>query len=244
VTRGFRGEAPRAEGAAAGASGRLVLDVRLTAGAFTLTVAETFQGRAMAIVGASGAGKTTLLEVIAGLRRPDRGRVAVAGRVLFDSDAGVDVPPRRRRVGYVPQDLALFPHLDVRRNVLFGADRSSSAALPALTFDRVIEVLDLGGLLARDVETLSRGERQRVALARALLSAPDLLLLDEPLAALHTALRDRILGDLQRVRDELQMPLIYVSHDAGEVRAMAEWAIVLDAGRVVAAGRPTDVLAV
>jgi molybdate transport system ATP-binding protein len=230
------------------AMSRLVLDVQLEAGEFRVALSETLHGRAAAIVGPSGAGKTTLLEVIAGLRRPDRGRIVVSERVLFDSTAGIDVPPRRRRIGYVPQDLALFPHLDVRRNVLFGADRSTARATESgaspLTFDRVVDVLDIAGLLSRRIETLSGGERQRVALARALLSAPDLLLLDEPLAALHTALRDRILRDLQRVRDELRMPLVYVSHDLGEVRAIAEWVIVLDAGRVVAAGVPTAVLAV
>jgi molybdate transport system ATP-binding protein len=225
----------------------LAIDVRLTTGAFTLDVHEALTGRAVAIVGPSGAGKTTLLEVIAGLRRPDRGRVAVGDHLLFDAAAGVDVPPRRRRVGYVPQDLALFPHLDVRRNVLFGAGRRTRVdgrpGEPSLTLDRVVHVLDIAALLDRRIDTLSGGERQRVALARALLSDPDLLLLDEPLAALHTALRDRILRDLQRVRDELQMPLVYVSHDAGEVRAIAEWVLMLDAGRVVRSGTPDEVLA-
>jgi molybdate transport system ATP-binding protein len=230
----------------------LTLDVRLSAGAFTLEVAADVRARAMAIVGPSGAGKTTLLEIIAGLRRPDRGRVAVGAHVVFDAAAGVDEPPRRRRIGYVPQDLALFPHLDVRRNVLFGAHRRAAPAdgrgsggearAAALTLDRVAGVLDIEPLLDRRIETLSGGERQRVALARALLSAPDLLLLDEPLAALHPALRDRILLDLQRVRDELKMPLVYVSHDADEVRAIADHVLVLEAGRVAQAGLPDQVL--
>jgi molybdate transport system ATP-binding protein len=223
----------------------LALDVELTAGRFTLAISESIASRAVAVVGPWGAGKTTLLEVIAGLRRPDRGRVAVCDHVLFDAAAGVDEPARRRRIGYVPQDLALFPHLDVRRNVLFGADRRAHAEAgrpERLTMERVIEVLDIGALLERRIETLSGGERQRVALARALLSEPDLLLLDEPLAALHTSLRDRILRDLQRVRDDLHMPLVYVSHDADEVRAIAEWVLILEAGRVVSSGRPHEVL--
>jgi molybdate transport system ATP-binding protein len=225
----------------------LAIDVRLSAGAFTLDVAANVRGRAMAIVGPSGAGKTTLLEIIAGLRRPDGGRVAVGSHVVFDAAAGIDEPPRRRRIGYVPQDLALFPHLDVRRNVLFGANRRTAGAgvearAAALTLERVARVLDIEPLLNRGIETLSGGERQRVALARALLSAPDLLLLDEPLAALHVALRERILRDLQRVRDELEMPLVYVSHDADEVRAIADHVLVLEAGRVTHAGQPDQVL--
>jgi molybdate transport system ATP-binding protein len=229
----------------------VALDVHLSAGAFTLAVTADVRGRALSIVGPSGAGKTTLLEIIAGLRRPDRGRVTVGSHVVFDASAGIDAPPRRRRIGYVPQDLALFPHLDVRRNVLFGAHRRAAgqeagreagARASALTLDRVAGVLDLAPLLDRRIETLSGGERQRVALARALLSAPDLLLLDEPLAALHMALRDRILQDLQRVRDELDTPLVYVSHDADEVRAIADHVLVLEAGRVARAGPPESVL--
>jgi molybdate transport system ATP-binding protein len=230
----------------------LALDVRLSAGAFTLEVTADVYARAMAIVGPSGAGKTTLLEIVAGLRRPDSGRVAVGTHVVFDATAGVDEPPRRRRIGYVPQDLALFPHLDVRRNVLFGAHRRAAtsndrrpggeARASALTLDRVAGVLDIEPLLDRRIETLSGGERQRVALARALLSVPDVLLLDEPLAALHPALRDRILRDLQRVRDELKMPLVYVSHDTDEVRAIADHVLVLEAGRVAKAGQPDQVL--
>jgi molybdate transport system ATP-binding protein len=223
----------------------LTLDVRLSTGVFSLEVAAAVRGRAMAIAGPSGSGKTTLLEIIAGLRRPDRGRVAVGAHVVFDADARIDEPPQRRRIGYVPQDLALFPHLDVRRNVLFGASRRASGAgarTATLTLDRVAEVLDLAPLLDRRIETLSGGERQRVALARALLSGPDLLLLDEPLAALHVALRERILRDLLRVRDELETPLVYVSHDAGEIRVIADHVLLLDAGRVARSGPPDQVL--
>lgn len=245
----------------------VTLDVSLTQGTFRCEVHERFDARAIALVGPSGAGKTTLLEIIAGLRRPATGRIAIADHVLLDTRAGIDVAPRHRRIGYVPQDLALFPHLDVRRNILFGAARgkggatSSTAREPAdrgaggasgggaaardtapLAHDRVIDLLELRPLLDRPIAGLSGGERQRVALARALMSGPDLLLLDEPLAALHAALRDRILEDLRHVRDDLRMPLMYVSHDPDEVRAIADWVIVLDGGRSVRAGTPRDAL--
>jgi molybdate transport system ATP-binding protein len=241
----------------------VTLDVSLTQGTFRCEVHERFDARAIALVGPSGAGKTTLLEIIAGLRRPATGRIAIADHVLLDTTAGIDVAPRHRRIGYVPQDLALFPHLDVRRNILFGAARgkgaeTSSAARNAvatasgggaathdaapLAHDRVIDLLELRPLLDRPIAGLSGGERQRVALARALMSGPDLLLLDEPLAALHAALRDRILEDLRHVRDDLRMPLMYVSHDPDEVRAIADWVIVLDGGRSIRAGTPRDAL--
>jgi molybdate transport system ATP-binding protein len=215
----------------------VTLDVSLTQGTFRCEVHEQFAARAIALVGPSGAGKTTLLEIIAGLRRPATGRIAVAEHVLLDTAAGIEVPPRHRRIGYVPQDLALFPHLDVRRNILFGSGRG--ARLP---LERVIDLLELAPLLDRPIAGLSGGERQRVALARALMSGPDLLLLDEPLAALHASLRDRILEDLRHVRDDLRMPLMYVSHDPDEVRAIADWVLVLEGGRSVRSGSPDTAL--
>ena len=237
----------------------VVIDVRLRAGAFTLDLRETIATRTVALFGPSGSGKTTTLDAVAGLRRPDEGAIRIGRHVLFDSRRGVDVPVYDRRVGYVPQDLALFPHLDVRRNVLYGArgrtlDRgpggrdarkSSAAGETAETHGphaSVLELLEIDTLLSRAVDGLSGGERQRVALARALMTDPDLLLLDEPLAALDLGLRDRILPYLERVRDELGTPMIYVSHVADEVRRVADWAIVLEAGRAVRSGAPADVL--
>ena len=235
----------------------MVIDVRLRAGAFTLDLRETIAARTVALYGPSGSGKTTVLDAVAGLRRPDEGVIRIGRRVLFDSRRGVDVAPHERRVGYVPQDLALFPHLDVRRNVLYGARARGAQRVPAARGPRgrgagavgprgtgapVLELLEIDTLLPRSVDGLSGGERQRVALARALMTDPDLLLLDEPLAALDLGLRDRILPYLERVRDELGTPMIYVSHAADEVRRVADRAIVLDAGRAVRSGTPADVL--
>lgn len=207
------------------------LDVVLTQGDFRLEVHERVDARALALVGPSGAGKTSLIETIAGLRTPERGEIRVGDRILFSRDAGVDLPPRDRGVGYVPQDALLFPHLDVRRNVLFGAGRGETLAL-----DRVLAMLEIDSLVDRRIQGLSGGERQRVALARALMTAPSLLLLDEPLAALDPSLRWRIVPYLARVRDELAVPMIYVSHDADVVRALADTVVALDRGRVAFAG--------
>ena len=223
------------------------LDVQLTAGDFRLAVDESMTSRAVAIVGPSGAGKTTLLEVIAGIRRADRGRVAVGDHVLFDDarvwtcrrDGGGSVTCHRISRCFRISTCGATCSTEPADRL---APRTDASPSNGLTFARVVDVLDIAALLDRHIDRLSGGERQRVALARALLSAPDLLLLDEPLAALHTSLRDRILGDLQRVRDELAMPLVYVSHDAGEVRAIADWVLMLEAGRVVASGTPAQVL--
>ena len=237
----------------------VVIDLRLRAGAFTLDLRETIAARTVALFGPSGSGKTTTLDAVAGLRRPDEGVIRIGRHVLFDSRRGVDVPAYERRVGYVPQDLALFPHLDVRRNVLYGARGRAAARGPGVesvgergagggttgphgTHASVLELLEIDTLLSRSVDGLSGGERQRVALARALMTDPDLLLLDEPLAALDLGLRDRILPYLERVRDEIGTPTIYVSHVADEVRRVADWAVVLAAGRAVRSGGPAQVL--
>ena len=237
----------------------VVIDVRLRAGTFTLDLREAIAARTVALFGPSGSGKTTTLDAVAGLRRPDEGLIRIGRHVLFDSRRGVDVPVYERRVGYVPQDLALFPHLDVRRNVLYGArGRAADASSrwrnarvretgvgvpePHGAHAAVLELLEIDTLLSRSVDGLSGGERQRVALARALMTEPDLLLLDEPLAALDLGLRDRILPYLERVRDDLGTPTIYVSHMADEVRRVADWAIVLAAGRAVRSGVPAQVL--
>lgn len=208
------------------------LDIELTQGTFVLTAAVRLDARAAALFGPSGAGKTTILDAIAGLRTPRRGSITIDGRVLFSSQGKINLPPHHRRVGYVPQDVALFPHMNVRRNLLYGRHPGVSPDL-----DRVAGMLEIGGLLDRRVTDLSGGERQRIALGRALMSGPSLLLLDEPLAAVDVPLRRRILPYLQRVRDELVVPIIYVSHDREEVVALADVVVNVESGRVTGVDR-------
>jgi molybdate transport system ATP-binding protein len=205
----------------------IALAFTLTQGSFTLAIDQRLNGRITALFGPSGAGKTTMLDAIAGLRTPAKGTIRIGDRVLFSSDARVNVPPYARHVGYVPQDVALFPHMNVRRNVLYG--RRPGQRLELTT---VVSMLEIADLLDREVRELSGGERQRVALARALMSSPELLLLDEPLAAVDLERRRRILPYVERVRDDLGVPAIYVTHDAEDVRRFADAVIVLDAGRV------------
>ena len=211
--------------------------LRLPLAPFTLQVDAVLAGRVTAVFGPSGAGKTSLLEVIAGLRHPTAGTVALGDDVLTDAAARRFVAPERRAVGYVPQEGALFPHLSVRRNLLYGRDPRRPA--PAvLDFAHVTEVLEIAALAHRAVGTLSGGEKQRVALGRALLAAPRLLLLDEPLAGLDRALRERLLPCLRRVRDEFAVPMLYVTHAADEVMALCDDVLVLERGRVERRGRP------
>ncbi|MEM9290520.1 MAG: ATP-binding cassette domain-containing protein [Acidobacteriota bacterium] len=226
----------------------LQLDLRIPCDRFYVELSWRTSRRALALFGPSGAGKTTLLETIAGLRKGPQGRIEVAGRVWLDSERGIHLAPEARRVGYVPQDALLFPHLDALANLQFGARRRSlvrssgrSSGRPSTewpTLEQVLEVLELESLTQRSVETLSGGERQRVALGRALLSAPDLLLLDEPLASLDLGLRRRILGFLIRVQEEFRIPTIFVSHQPAEVALLAEEVVALEAGAVVAQGTP------
>ncbi len=213
--------------------------LRLPLSRFCLEVDVTLSGRVTALFGPSGAGKTSLLELIAGLRRPAAGGIALGGTMLTDVAARVFVPPPQRRVGYVPQEGALFPHLRVRENLRYG-ERRDAGGPAGLTFDHVVEVLEIGDLLDRRVPSLSGGEKQRVALGRALLSGPRLLLLDEPLAGLDAGLKDRLMPYLQRVRDEFALPMVYVTHSAEEVMALCDDVVVLEAGRVGRRGAPAD----
>ncbi|MBF7011170.1 ATP-binding cassette domain-containing protein [Novosphingobium resinovorum] len=170
-----------------------------------------------ALFGPSGAGKTSLLDAVAGLLRPAEGRIAVAGATLFDSAARIDLRPEKRRCGYVFQDLRLFPHRSVRRNLEFGRREGST-----LDRDHTLDLLGIAGLLDRMPATLSGGEAQRVAIGRALLSAPEFLLMDEPLASVDVARREDILRLIERIRDELRLPILYVSHDRAEVERLAQ----------------------
>lgn len=204
------------------------IDVVLARGDFHRHVQVRSNARVLALTGVSGAGKTSLLQAIAGLLRPRAGRIAVAGRTLFDSVARIDLPAHRRHIGFVFQDARLFPHLTVRANLGYGR-RFAKDRAPRFAFDEVVGLLGIAPLLARRTVNLSGGEAQRVAIGRALLSQPDLLLLDEPLASLDQARREELIPYLQRVRDDSGLPMIYVSHVADEVRRMADTVLALDA---------------
>jgi molybdate transport system ATP-binding protein len=212
-------------------------NVRLAAGVFSLEIDATFGDRVTGLFGVSGSGKSTLVEIIAGLRRPEAGIVQLGDEVLTDVARGVHLPPERRGVGFVPQDGALFPHLSVEGNLRFAEQRpGAGGADKVFQRDHVCALLGIEGLLARRPATLSGGERQRVALARALVSAPRLLLLDEPLAALDAARKDAILPYLQRVRAEFGVPIIYVSHVPQEMLALCDDMAVLAEGRLLQHG--------
>lgn len=201
---------------------------------FDLDVAFQAPPGLTALFGRSGSGKTTIVNAVAGLLRPDQGRIVADGAVLLDTGAGVFVPPHRRRVGYVFQDARLFPHLTVRQNLMYG--RWFAPRGPGADLAQIVEMLGIGPLLGRRPGALSGGERQRVALGRAILSNPRLLLMDEPLAALDEARKAEILPYLERLRDELRLPVLYVSHSAAEVARLATTVVLIGAGRVQASG--------
>jgi molybdate transport system ATP-binding protein len=210
-------------------------------GGFALDVRFSSDAMVTALFGRSGAGKTSVINAIAGLSRPDRGRIAIGGSVLFDAEAGVFVPRHRRRIGVVFQEGRLFPHLTVRQNLLYGrwfAPRDSRTARPQEIFD----LLGIAGLLDRRPGALSGGEKQRVAIGRALLSGPRALLMDEPLAALDDARKAEILPYIERLRDDSRIPIVYVSHAVAEVARLAATVVVLADGRVEAAGPVAAVL--
>jgi molybdate transport system ATP-binding protein len=213
----------------------LRVDVAKRLGDFSIEASFTSEGRVTGLFGASGAGKTSLINMIAGLLRPDRGFIAVDGETLDDAMARTHVPVHRRRIGYVFQDARLFPHLDVRQNLDYGR-RMNRLAEDGAQHRRVTELLDIGNLLDRRPGRLSGGERQRVALGRALLSRPRLLLLDEPLGSLDDERKEEILPYLVRLRDEASIPMVYVSHDAAELRQLATQIVMLRHGRVTTFG--------
>ena len=213
----------------------LRVDISKQLGKFSIEAAFTSEGRVTGLFGASGAGKTSLVNMIAGLLRPDRGVIALDGETLDDAAAGVHVPPHCRRIGYVFQDARLFPHLNVRQNLDYGRRMNRLVDDPAQR-KRVTDLLDVGNLLDRRPGQLSGGERQRVALGRALLSKPRLLLMDEPLGSLDEGRKVEILPYLVRLRDEAGIPMVYVSHDAAELRQLATQIVMLKRGRVTALG--------
>lgn len=208
---------------------------------FTLDVAFESNSAFTALFGPSGSGKTSILNMIAGVQRPDSGRIVVAGHVLTDTEARIFVPPHRRRVGFVFQDAQLFPHLTVEQNIKFGQwfTRKESNGPPLSV---IVDILGIASLLKRRPATLSGGEKHRVALARALLSSPRILLMDEPLSALDDARRDEIMSLIERVRDEFAIPIVYVTHSVEEVRRLASRVVRIVAGRVTAVGTAAEVL--
>ena len=213
----------------------LRVDIEKQLGEFSLSAAFASEGRVIGLFGASGAGKTSLVNMIAGLLRPDRGTIVIDGETVDDSAAGIHVPTWRRRIGYVFQDARLFPHLNVAQNLDYGR-RMNGLAGDEAQHRRVVDLLDIGHLLDRRPGKLSGGERQRVALGRALLSKPRLLLLDEPLGSLDEGRKVEILPYLVRLRDEANVPMVYVSHDAAEMRQLATQIVMMRNGRITALG--------
>jgi molybdate transport system ATP-binding protein len=211
--------------------------IRHRQGDFVLDLAFRSNAHVVALFGPSGSGKTTVLNILAGLIRAENGRVIVDGRILIDTAAGIFVPAHERRIGYVFQDARLFPHLSVRRNLLYGRFFSPREKRFG-SLDEVVALLGLGHLLDRKPQTLSGGEKQRVAIGRALLASPRILLLDEPLSSLDEARKAETLPYIERLRDELSIPIVYVSHSLAEIERLASEIVRLDGGRVVAGTAP------
>ncbi|MEO6690041.1 MAG: ATP-binding cassette domain-containing protein [Dokdonella sp.] len=207
------------------------LSLRHTFADLDIDVAFRSDARTLALFGHSGAGKTSVLNAIAGLLAPQSGRIAIDGECLLDSTRGVCVPASARRIGYVFQDGRLFPHLSVRQNLLYGTTARNAA--DDIDLATIVELLELGSLLDRRPRNLSGGERQRVAIGRALLSHPRALLLDEPLTGLHAEARTQVLDYLRRLKQELRVFTVLVTHQADEVGALADEVVRLSAGRVV-----------
>jgi molybdate transport system ATP-binding protein len=213
------------------------LDLRQ--GTFLLQLDLELDGQLIGIFGGSGAGKTSLLEVVAGLRKPVSGLIAVDDLVLMHRDEGIFLAPERRGVGYVPQDLALFPHLSVRKNLAYGHKSAESSS--DINLAHVAEVLEIDALLDRFIADLSGGQKQRVAFARAILASPRLLLLDEPLASLDQELKWKIIPYLKRMRDEFKIPMLYVSHSPDEVSELCDQVIVMRDGKCLRTSRPAEI---
>lgn len=213
----------------------LKIDIEKRLGDFTLEAKFEGAGLVTGLFGPSGAGKTSLINLIAGLTKPDRGSIALDDTMLDDTAAHIHLPPHRRRIGYVFQDARLFPHLNVRQNLDYGRRMNGLASDPQSEAG-TIALLGIGHLLDRRPAQLSGGEKQRIALGRALLAKPKLILLDEPLGSLDEERKDEIVPYLIRLRDEARVPMVYVSHEAGELRQLATKVVILKRGKIVAAG--------
>ena len=219
----------------------LKVSLRQPLGGFTLDLSFEAPAGVTVLFGGSGSGKTTVINAVAGLMRPESGRVALDDRVLFDLNKRIWQPPHRRRLGYIFQEARLFPHLTVRQNLLFGRWFAPRGAARE-DLDRIVAMLGIEALMQRFPVALSGGEKQRVAIGRALLSSPDLILADEPLAALDEARKQEILPYFERLRDEVKIPMLYVSHSAAEVARLATSVVVLKDGRVQRQGSAAEVL--
>jgi molybdate transport system ATP-binding protein len=220
----------------------LEVDAEQQLGSFRLDIHMRAPSRGVtALFGRSGSGKTSLVNMLAGLTRPARGRIAIDDTILFDSANGTSVPPERRRLGYVFQEDRLFPHLSVHSNLLYG-HRRAPARDRTTTLPEIIELLGIGHLLERRPARLSGGEKQRVAIGRALLAHPRLLLMDEPLASLDAARKEEILPFIERLRDRLQLPIVYVTHDLDEIVRLADTVVLMSEGRVAALGTVDEIL--
>ena len=204
---------------------------------FSLELDITLSPSVTAVFGPSGAGKTSLLDLIAGLRKPQHGVVRLGEKVFTDTQSAIHLPPEQRQLGYVPQDLALFPHLNVEQNIRYGIRPDTATPFD---LNHIVELLGLRGLLTRPIGQLSGGEKQRVALARALASSPQWLLLDEPLASLDAQLKSLVLHYFKTVRDEFRVPMLYVTHNPEEVMALADEVLVMERGRIVRRGTPAE----
>ena len=215
-------------------------DVSVPLSSFTLRLNFDLKSERTAIYGPSGAGKTSCLETIAGMRAPVSGSIRFNETVFDDAKTNRHLALRERKIGYVPQDETLFPHFSARRNLLFGHHNDDRA--PDLDIARVAQFLRIEAFLDRDVRSLSRGEKQRITIGRALLSAPRLLLLDEPLTGLDRVLKAGVLEQLAALHDEFGVPMIYVTHDAAEAIALCDEVIVMEAGEVTARGLPRELL--
>ncbi|HSH99648.1 MAG TPA: molybdenum ABC transporter ATP-binding protein [Reyranella sp.] len=220
----------------------LDVDVEAVRGSFRLAARFSTPPGVTALFGRSGSGKSSLVDIMAGLIRPQRGKVVVDGQTLVDTGRGVFVPKHRRRIGYVFQDSRLFPHLSVRQNLLYGRWFSRAEGGAVGDFGSIVELLGIGHLAERKPDSLSGGEKQRVAIGRALLAHPRLLLMDEPLAALDEARRAEILPYIERLRDVAGVPILYVSHSVTEVARLATTVVILSEGKVTAVGPVLDIL--
>lgn len=220
----------------------LLVDIRKTLSPFVIDARFGCAGGVTALFGKSGAGKTSIVQMLAGLVTPESGRIEIDGEPVYDSAVGIDIPAENRRIGYVFQDARLFPHMNVRRNLEYGTSRNRHADARAPAFADVVDVLGIGSLLARQPHLLSGGEKQRVAIGRALLSAPRLLLMDEPLAALDAERKWEIIPFIDRIHKEFGTPIVYVSHAVDEILQIADTMVVIVEGGVAAAGPIDEIL--